>query len=148
MKFLTLLVFSAFWASFALADELTVNITGLRAPRGYLLVGVFNTHATLEISKHRGGDKHAVAYQAVEIKSPTPAISLIFKDLPPGVYAVGVIHDVNMNQQLDVKGPFQKPIEPFGMSRNPPISIRFPKWEAVSFKVEGKTNIDIPMRHL
>jgi uncharacterized protein (DUF2141 family) len=148
MKILTFLLLCVFWANSARADELTINITGIRFSSGHLLIGVFDSLSKMEISKHRDGDKHAVVYQAVEIKKHTPAVSLTFKNLPPGVYAVGVIHDVNNNRQMDVKGLIQKPVEPFGMSRNPPISIRFPKWESVSFKVAGEATIDIPLRYL
>jgi uncharacterized protein (DUF2141 family) len=130
------------------AGELTVKISDIRSVGGYLLVGVFNTHESFELSKHQGGDTRAVDFKVLEINTRVTSTSVTFEDLPDGVYALGVIRDLNSNGKLDTKGPFHKPVEPFAMSGNPRPGIRFPKWEKVAFKVSGKTEILVQLKHL
>jgi uncharacterized protein (DUF2141 family) len=133
----------------ACADTVTVTISGLQSSQGYLLVGLFNSHAALESSKHQDGDKYAVAYKVVEVKElTTTSGTVIFENIPEGVYAVGVIRDLNSNGKLDTTGVFRKPVEPFGMSGNPRFGLQFPKWEAVSFQVKGNTTIPIQLKRL
>jgi 4,4'-diapolycopenoate synthase len=58
-------------------------------------------------------------------------------DLPPGVYAVSVYEDLNENHKLD-KGFLGIPVEPVGVSKNPPTRMGPPRFEESSFRLGAK----------
>ena len=58
-----------------------------------------------------------------------------FAALPPGDYAVAVIHDENGNARLDTFAGIPK--EGFGFSRNPPIRFGPPRFAAARFTLAG-----------
>ena len=53
--------------------------------------------------------------------------------LPPGTYAVSLIHDENGNGKLDTLLGIPK--EGFAFSRNPPIRFGAPRYDEASFRV-------------
>jgi len=61
-----------------------------------------------------------------------------FEDIPPGRYALGVIHDENMNGKLDL-GPLGIPKEGYGFSNDATGWLGAPTFEAASFQYDGKT---------
>ena len=58
-----------------------------------------------------------------------------FAALPPGDYAVAVIHDENGNARLDTFAGIPK--DGFGFSRNPPIRFGPPRFAAARFTLAG-----------
>ncbi len=69
-----------------------------------------------------------------------------FTGLPPGGYAVAVIHDENNNARLDTFAGIPK--EGFGFSRNPPIRFGPPKFAAARFTIAGDANVQqVKMRY-
>ena len=54
-----------------------------------------------------------------------------FDGLPPGLYAVALIHDENANAKLDTMMGI--PREGFGFSRNPPMGFGPPRFAAAEF---------------
>ncbi len=58
-----------------------------------------------------------------------------FEGLPPGSYAVAVIHDENGNARLDTV--LGIPREGFGFSRNPAIGFGPPRFAAARFVLDG-----------
>ena len=61
-----------------------------------------------------------------------------FEDIPPGRYALGVIHDENMNGKLDVNA-FGIPKEGYGFSNDAKGWLGAPTFEAASFQYDGRT---------
>jgi uncharacterized protein (DUF2141 family) len=59
-----------------------------------------------------------------------------FEDIPPGVYAVAVIHDENMNGKLDANW-LGIPKEGYGFSREAKGALGPPLFSAASFQYDG-----------
>ena len=64
----------------------------------------------------------------------------------PGVFAIGLYHDVNGNRKFD-KNFLGLPAEPYGVSNNPGLRLGAPKHEDASFTVGPKgTTVEITLR--
>ena len=61
-----------------------------------------------------------------------------FKDIPPGTYAMAVIHDENMNGKLDTNW-LGIPKEGYGFSNDVKPLLGAPPFSAASFPYDGKT---------
>jgi len=61
-----------------------------------------------------------------------------FEDIPPGTYALGVIHDENMNGKLDLD-VLGIPREGYGFSNDAKGWIGAPSFAAASFRYDGRT---------
>jgi len=66
-----------------------------------------------------------------------------FEDIPPGTYAMVVIHDSNMNGKLDANWA-GVPTEGYGFSNNAKGLIGAPSFSAASFTYDGNT-VDMTM---
>jgi uncharacterized protein (DUF2141 family) len=96
-------------AGAASAADLTVTITEIRAPKGSIGVALFNSEsAWKEQTKPFAGQRIAATGDKVTVR---------FTDLPPGTYAVQVMHDENDNGRLDTN-LLGIPSEGFGFSGN------------------------------
>jgi len=61
-----------------------------------------------------------------------------FEDIPPGTYALAVIHDENMNGKLDTNW-LGIPKEGYGFSNDVKALLGAPSFSAASFKYDGGT---------
>lgn len=77
------------------------------------------------------------------IKIRESQASCYFADIPPGKYAIAVIHDANMNGKLDTNW-MGVPKEGFGFSNNAKALLSAPSFSDASFQYDGK-NIDMTM---
>lgn len=68
------------------------------------------------------------AREAVMAPIAQPQSRCRFTGLPPGFYAVVVVHDENGNQKLDVN-LFGLPTEGYGASNNRTYAMSAPRWE-------------------
>ena len=64
-----------------------------------------------------------------------------FEDIPPGTYALGVIHDENMNGKLDTNR-LGVPTEGYGFSNDAKAFLSPPSFRAASFSYDGR-NVDM-----
>jgi uncharacterized protein (DUF2141 family) len=64
-----------------------------------------------------------------------------FLDIPPGTYALAVIHDENMNGELERKWP-GIPTEGYGFSNDAKGFLGPPSFSAASFQYDGQ-NLDL-----
>lgn len=116
------------------AGTVTVKIAGFRNVEGLALVTLYDSEQSwLKTPK---------AAQVVRAQLKGPELSVEFKDVKPGTYAVQVVHDENKNNKLDMRWlPYPKPTEGVGVS-NDPDNKGAPKWEAAKFDV-GPTSMSI-----
>jgi uncharacterized protein (DUF2141 family) len=66
-----------------------------------------------------------------------------FEDIPPGTYAMAVVHDENMNGKLDTNWA-GLPIEGYGFSHNAKAVLSAPSFSGASFRYDGQ-NVDMTM---
>ena len=66
-----------------------------------------------------------------------------FEDIPPGTYAIAVIHDENMNGKLETNW-LGIPTEGYGFSNDATGMIGVPSFSAASFPYDGR-NLDLTM---
>ena len=64
-----------------------------------------------------------------------------FEDIPPGQYALAVIHDENMDGKLDTNW-LGVPTEGYGFSNDAKASLGAPSFSAASFPYDGR-NLDL-----
>lgn len=62
-----------------------------------------------------------------------------FPEVPPGEYAVAILHDVNDNGSMDFR--LGLPQEPWGVSRDAPIALGRPRFADAAFLHPGRTQI-------
>ena len=60
-----------------------------------------------------------------------------FEDIPPGTYALAVVHDENMNGKLDVNW-MKIPKEGYGFSNDAKALLGAPSFSAASFAYDGQ----------
>ncbi|GAB2495733.1 DUF2141 domain-containing protein [Algoriphagus taiwanensis] len=86
------------------------------------------------------------ALRSFSIPSTLPTSKLIIEDLEPGIYAISIIHDENLNGKLDTN-PVGYPTEKFGFSNNPKIYFGPPSFDKAAFSLErGKKTIQIRLK--
>ncbi|HEU0201625.1 MAG TPA: DUF2141 domain-containing protein [Burkholderiaceae bacterium] len=90
----------------AAAADLTVEVNGVTSAGGEVAVALFN-NADEFPAKFAHGKR---------VKAEGKTAVVVFKDLPPGRYAVSAYHDANENKKLD-RGLFGIPKEPYGFSQ-------------------------------
>ncbi|MEI9917288.1 MAG: DUF2141 domain-containing protein [Bacteroidota bacterium] len=136
MKLFPLLIvlLSQWNVSFA---QLEVTVGGIKNDQGNIHIGVFKDKETF-LKK--------AAYGKV-VKAQKDQITTAI-ELPPGTYAVSVIHDENKNGELDTK-IFGIPKEGFGFANDAMSSFGPPSFEKATITVEkGKRTITITLRYL
>ena len=118
------LTFAVLLASSGLsAQGLTVNIERIEQAQGHILVLVADSEAAWD------GQAPRVAARKIAVEA-AGSLPVTFEDLPPGRYAVQVLHDANDNGKLDTN-IVGMPTEGYGFSNNPQVMRRAHFDEAV-----------------
>jgi uncharacterized protein (DUF2141 family) len=89
------------------AADLVVEVEGLRGNQGVVSVGLFDKAENFPKQFTTG----------LRTPADKPVVEVVFRDLPPGRYAVSAYQDENGNLELD-RGLFGIPKEPYGFSRD------------------------------
>lgn len=106
---------------------LTVHVDGLRNHKGVVGCAVFHSPA--------GWPENDVeAYTRAAIPVNGESVSIRFAHVPPGRYALVVLHDENANHRLD-RNLFHVPKEGFGFSRNPRVGLSAPSWRDAALEL-------------
>lgn len=88
--------------------SLTVTVDELRNSKGTIQFSLYNTEGSIPDEEY---EKH---YKQKTGKIKNGSSSVVFSNLPKGIYAVNILHDENSNGKID-KG-FILPIEGIGFS--------------------------------
>ena len=110
-----------------LAQPLSMDMLGLRSARGKVLVCVTRRPDHFPDCSD-DPEKRAFAVPARSGQIPLGM-------LPPGQYAIAIIHDENNNGRLDTFAGI--PREGVGFSRNPALRFGAPSFRSASFAVAG-----------
>ncbi len=119
------------------AETLTIVVEDIRDAGGIVQIQVLAGQAQFE-----GGGA------AAQFLEPAVADSLTVTaaDLPPGEYAVRIMHDVNGNDELDVNF-VGMPVEPYAFSNNAAGRFGPASWEDARFVLEGDVTQVIRLVH-
>ena len=119
------------------AETLTIVIEDIRVASGTIQVQVQASEAQFD----NGG---AVA-QFREAAS-AGSMTLVATDLPPGEYAIRIMHDVNGNDELDANF-VGMPTEPYAFSNNAKGRFGPASWADASFTLAGEVTQVITLNH-
>jgi uncharacterized protein (DUF2141 family) len=134
IRFVKHLLAAAVVSASAQAAELDVTVTDIRAQQGSLMIAVVDSAAAW--------DDQAKPVAASQRKMPAAQETFHFPNLPPGTYAVKVMHDANDNGKLDTNF-MGMPIEGYGFSNNPTV-LRKPTFDEARFEL-GAANSSITL---
>ena len=130
--------------SFALAQStaakehtLTIAVQNMDSAEGNLGILIFNG------PKGWAEDRQA-ALKDISIPAQK-GVQKVPVQLPPGKYAVALIHDLNVNHKLD-KNFIGMPKEYWGMSNNPHATIKAPAIEKAMFELNGDKEVEITLQ--
>jgi uncharacterized protein (DUF2141 family) len=130
MTSLRALLFAATMAAAtpAMAGDIRVVVTNLESAGGLVSIGL-----------HGPSDDFPSPAAMVEgriVPAAAGAVTVTFRDLPPGRYAVAVFHDVDGDGALDT-GALGLPAEPYGFSRNARGRFGPPDFDRAAFDLGG-----------
>jgi uncharacterized protein (DUF2141 family) len=109
------------------AASLRLDVAALRNSQGTL-----NCRLFADASAFPGGE----GFRTLRVPITGAQASCAFNDLPPGTYAVAVVHDENGNGRLD-KNFLGIPSEGYGVSNNRTYAASSPKWDESRFSVKA-----------
>jgi len=113
-------------------DAIVIEVTGLKSDTGQIGCAIF--------SKEDGfPDEIDKALKQILIKPKGKKATCTFERYKPSTYAISVMHDLDMNGELNTSF-VGKPKEPWGVSKNAPQQ-RFgpPLYKDCKFQYEGGT---------
>ena len=116
---------------------LEVEVANLKSTEGYVY-----------LSLYEGEDKFLKeALMRTKIETIAgKSVVLKLEDVPVGDYSVSVMHDENMNGELD-SGTFGIPKEGYGFSNNARGMFGPPSYKDTKFRLEGNTKMTIKLIH-
>ena len=122
--------------------ELTVVVEGLRNARGLVRACL-----TGKATDFPNCDDPAQSYHTVA--EAGAGISLTFKQVKPGRYAIALLHDENRNGKAD-RAAMMIPIEGFGFSRDAKVRFGPPKFGAAAIDLApgASEKLVIRMRYM
>ncbi|GGI58008.1 DUF2141 domain-containing protein [Winogradskyella haliclonae] len=118
----------------AKAHDITVNISGLDSDEGKILIGLYDSEGKFLKKRYRN------TIGTINKEKST----IIFKDVPKGVYAISFVHDENDNGKMDTNF-MGIPKEDYGCSNNAKGFIGPPKWEDAKFELKEDKTINITL---
>ena len=120
----------------ASADTLTVTVNNIKKA-GEIHVAVYDNAKAFEADRgEKGGAAPGITEGTIEMVEPG-SVTYVY-ELPPGTYAIGIFHDVNLNNKMD-NNFFGVPKEQFGFSNNARALFGPPNFEDAAFVLSGST---------
>ena len=116
----------------ARAATLSVDASGVRLAEGQVFAGLCT-----------GGLDEQSCVFGQSIPARSGAIRFVFRQVPPGVYAVAVFQDLNGNGRLD-RSPLGLPLEPYGFS-NDAGRLRRPSFPAAAIEIR-RDDLEVSIR--
>ncbi len=129
-------------ASPPVTSDVTITATGLRNANG-----VVRACMTGEVARFPNCEDPDASYHAVG--DAAASVTLTFRDVKPGRYAIALLHDENANGKAD-RAAMMIPTEGFGFSRDAKVRFGPPKFAAAAFEVApgAREKLVIRMRYL
>lgn len=121
----------------ALAEngQLLVEVVGMRDSTGTVRAALYNEPDSFR--------KEERALMRVAQPAKAGSATLIFRDVPPGRYAIVAYHDANDDGKLNLRfGMF--PVEGYALSNNPKV-VGPPRFSDSAFDFTGKETAPLPL---
>ena len=116
--------------------KLKVDVTGLKWDRGSVHIALYNSESKFL--------KEPLKTAVLPVQGKKA--QWVLEALPPGDYALAVIHDENGNGKTD-RGAFGIPSEPYAFSNGAKIRLGPPKWKEARFPVRAPaTAVEVRLR--
>ncbi|WP_290627604.1 DUF2141 domain-containing protein [Altibacter sp.] len=107
-------------------NTIEVTMTHFDSNEGIVKVGLYNAEGTFLERP----------YKALSAEISEEKATVIFSEVPDGIYAISCYHDEDRSGSLNMfMGMI--PTESYGTSNNAPSRFGPPKWEDASFEVTG-----------
>ena len=124
------------------ADTLTVTVNNIKKA-GEIHVAVYDNAEAFEADRgEKGGAAPGISEGTIEMVQPG-SVTYVY-ELPPGTYAIGIFHDINLNNKMDKKF-LGIPIEQFGFSNNARALFGPPDFEDAAFVLKGSASQSIDL---
>jgi uncharacterized protein (DUF2141 family) len=122
--------------------QVRVVLTGFRRDRGKALLAMFT-------SKSGFPENHTKAFAKIAANIRGKRSMAVFKNVPPGKFAIVVLHDENGDKKME-KNFIGIPKEGFGISRNPKTRMGAPRWKDASLRIAPgqKARVVIRMKYM
>jgi uncharacterized protein (DUF2141 family) len=139
--FLSLISSSASTAQ-ATSASVTVNVNGLRSPKGIVVVCLWRQQ-----EKDFPVCSGQAAFQSLSVKPTDTTASVTFPNVPPGEYAISAFLDENTNGTLD-RNFMGMPKEPIALSNmNPSQGRSRPSFDKSKLTVNGAKTIALSLMY-
>ena len=124
-------------SAFAQNNSITVVIKNVKDAPGNVAVALFNNEK--DFMKNR--------FDSKIIKAQGGEVQVVFENVPPGSYAISVLHDENGNNEMD-SNIIGMPKEGFGFSNNAMGTFGPPSFEKASFKCLVSQALTVNMKYM
>lgn len=108
---------------------LQVRVQGIKGAKGEIGIAVFNSPTGYPIHI-----EHAYENEWIPVKEGVDAVEAEFDSLPPGQYAVSVLHDENGNRKLE-RTAVGFPKEGVGFSNDQKVTLKAPGYKKSKFEL-------------
>lgn len=129
---ITLLVASIGMSVSAQNQSLEIVVKNIKNDKGSILVGLSNVEKNFLKENFRGE----------KVKANGSEVTIIFKDLPVGDYAISVVHDEDENGEMD-SNLFGIPKEGFGFGNDAMGMFGPPSFEKAKISFQGTKKSEI-----
>ncbi|MEO0031777.1 MAG: hypothetical protein RIS94_1535 [Pseudomonadota bacterium] len=128
---LMLLPLALLGANAPMGTTVSINVSALRDASGFVRMCLTGNAALFP----KKCDLDPAA-RKLSVKA-SDAGTVVFHDVPPGRYAIALLHDENGNGKMDWSF-IGMPKEGFGFSRDAPVKLSAPKFDSAAFDVGGQ----------
>jgi uncharacterized protein (DUF2141 family) len=111
----------SFLSAAAGAAELEVEVTGVRSTKGMVRLALYNDPGKFP--------KRSGSIAGGDVAAAKGSVVYVFRNLPPGRYAVAIYHDANANRRFDTNA-LGLPREGFGFSNDARPVLSAPGFDA------------------
>lgn len=126
----------------ASADTLIVTVNNIKKA-GEIHVAVYDNAEAFEADRgEKGGAAPGISEGTIDMVEPG-SVTYVY-ELPPGTYAIGIFHDVNLNNKMD-NNFLGIPVEQFGFSNNARALFGPPDFEDAAFLLKGSASQSIDL---
>ncbi len=117
---------------------ITIDLTGLRNNSGMIYACMTAKPKAFPKGCDSDPDRRTASVKASDARQ------LVIRDVPAGRYAIAVLHDENGNKKMDMT--LFLPKEGYGFSRDAPVRMAPPKFDAAAFDVTAAKPVHMIMK--